>query len=202
MITLNRQDVVHRDLKPANILLTKDNKIKLADFGLARETTEDALLQTHVGTPYYKAPEIYHQLGYSENVDLWSLGVMLFQMVAGELPFKAMTEVELFNKIRAGSYSLPAGIIISQPCKDLISRLIQEMPERRMNYEQFRKHPFVSLEPAEYLIYLERFQQSLNSASNIHLTKVRVEEAKAEDQAVPELEECKVRPQDQVNLVR
>lgn len=100
-------------------------------------------------------------------------------MVAGELPFKAMTEVDLFNKIRAGTYSLPAGIVISQPCKDLISRLIQEMPERRMNYEQFRKHPFVSLEPAEYLIYLERFQQSLNSANNKNLTIATAEEAKS-----------------------
>ena len=94
MITLNREDVIHRDLKPANILMTRENKIKLADFGLARKidtNSEDPLMKTHVGTPYYKAPEIYHQLGYTENVDLWSLGIMLFQMVAGQLPFTAMS---------------------------------------------------------------------------------------------------------------
>ena len=114
MITLNREDVIHRDLKPANILLTKDQKIKLADFGLARplkrNESQDALLNTHVGTPYYKAPEIYHQQGYTDNVDLWSLGIMLFQMVAGDLPFKATSEVELFQKIRAGRFGLPPGI--------------------------------------------------------------------------------------------
>ena len=126
MITLNREDVVHRDLKPANILLTKDNKIKLADFGLARQIqpNEDALLRTHVGTPYYKAPEIYRQQGYSDNVDLWSLGIMLFQMVAGCLPFLASSEPELFKKIQMGSYALPPGITVSQACRDLIMRLI------------------------------------------------------------------------------
>ena len=122
---------------------------------------------------------------------------MLFQMVAGELPFTAMSEVELFNKIKAGSFCLPTGIVISQPCKDVISRLIQELPERRMNYEQFRKHPFVSLEPAEYLIYLERFQQSLDSSGNISVPSVRVEELKAME-IVPESEESKVEPAGEV----
>ena len=127
MITLNREDVIHRDLKPANILMTKENKIKLADFGLARKidtNSEDPLMKTHVGTPYYKAPEIYHQLGYTDNVDLWSLGIMLFQMVAGELPFTATSQEEFFQKIRGGDFALPQGITLSQACRDLISRLI------------------------------------------------------------------------------
>ena len=81
---------------------------------------------------------------------------MLFQMVAGDLPFKATSEAELFNKIRAGSYGLPQGVVISEACRDLISRLIQEMPDRRMTYQQFREHPFVQLEPDAYRIYLEK----------------------------------------------
>ena len=100
MIVLNRIDIIHRDLKPANILLTKDNRAKLADFGLARkfdlQQEQDSLLQTQVGTPYYKAPEIYEQKGYSDNVDLWSLGILLFQMVRGDIPFHARSEQELF----------------------------------------------------------------------------------------------------------
>lgn len=99
MITLNREDVLHRDLKPANILLTKNEEVKLADFGLARHfkpEDDDEMLMTHCGTPYYKAPEIYHQSGFYNNVDLWSLGIILFQIVAGDLPFKAPNESVLF----------------------------------------------------------------------------------------------------------
>lgn len=111
-----------------------------------------------MGTPYYKAPEIYHQRGYTDNVDLWSLGIMLFQMVAGELPFKAKVEPELFSKIREGNYSLPPGIVISQTCRNLIQSLIQENPQQRMSYEQFREHPFVQLEPQAYLIYVQSLE--------------------------------------------
>lgn len=99
MIVFNREDCVHRDLKPANILLSKDNQIKLADFGLARtfdESQEEKLLNTEVGTPYYKAPEIFKSMPYGANVDLWSLGIILFQMVAGRLPWRATSQFELW----------------------------------------------------------------------------------------------------------
>ena len=94
-------------------------------------------------------------------------------MVAGELPFKAMSEEELFRKIRVGSYAFPAGITVSQACHDLISRLIQELPDRRLNYAQFREHPFVQLEPDAYRIYIEKLQlhastsQSMNHSSDV-----------------------------------
>ena len=91
------------------------------------------MLSTHVGTPYYKAPEIYHDLGYDEKADLWSLGIILYQMVFGRLPFTATTERELFTKIASGSYSLPQNKV-SQTCRQLISALLQDKPEQRMTY--------------------------------------------------------------------
>ena len=82
-------------------------------------------------------------------------------MIAGELPFTAMSQEELFNKIKVGTYALPAGINISECCRDMISRLIQENPERRMNYAQFREHPFVQLEPEAYKMFLDKLQHSI-----------------------------------------
>ena len=91
------------------------------------------MLSTHVGTPYYKAPEIYPDIGYDEKADLWSLGVILYQMVFGKRPFSASSERELFTKIEKGSYSLPKGKV-SETCLSLIVALLQDKPSNRMNY--------------------------------------------------------------------
>ena len=112
------------------------------------------MLSTHVGTPYYKAPEVYYDLGYDEKADLWSLGVILYQMVFGKLPFTAGSERELFDKIAKGSYPLPKGKV-SDTCISLIAALLQDKPDKRMNYAQLGDHPFVKLEPNVYREYLE-----------------------------------------------
>ena len=80
IIHLNQNDFVHRDLKPANIMLTDDDVVKLADFGLAKRynSQEDQLMKTTYGTPYYQAPEILDEKEYNEKADLWSAGVILF----------------------------------------------------------------------------------------------------------------------------
>lgn len=100
MLCLHVQDVVHRDLKPANILLTEAGDVKLADFGLARTfDQQDDLMRTKVGTPYYLAPEVLESRPYDEKADLWSAGVILFQLISGRVPFPARTEAELRERV-------------------------------------------------------------------------------------------------------
>lgn len=93
--------IVHRDLKPANILYTK-GVFKLADFGLAKYVqNEDQLLKTRVGTPFYMAPQILLNEKYTSKCDIWSLGVIFYQLVFGRIPWYATREDELISKIHS-----------------------------------------------------------------------------------------------------
>jgi serine/threonine protein kinase len=81
--------VIHRDIKPENIMLTNDNQIKLIDFGLSK-LCQDLVSSEMVGTGYYMAPELYVSVGkctYNEKVDIWSMGVLLYLLLCGYLPF-------------------------------------------------------------------------------------------------------------------
>lgn len=86
---IHSKGIAHRDLKLANILLKKDLTIKLADFGFAKEqsSTEEVMMKTYCGTPITMAPEILKGKPYDKKCDLWSLGVILFQLIYGKLPF-------------------------------------------------------------------------------------------------------------------
>jgi len=84
---MNQQEIVHRDLKLANILLSKGDVPKLCDFGFARVKTETQVMESFLGTPVTMAPEVLLGLKYDRNCDLWSIGVIIYQMVFGRYPF-------------------------------------------------------------------------------------------------------------------
>jgi calcium-dependent protein kinase len=97
---MHKQNIVHRDIKPENILLVSQDsfKIKVCDFGLST-VVENEGLKDMVGTPYYLAPEILRKEKYNEKCDIWSLGILLYELLCGDCPFEADTKKQMLNKI-------------------------------------------------------------------------------------------------------
>ena len=123
--------VLHRDLKCQNIFLTKNSMIKLGDFGIARvlSGTKDNA-KTMVGTPYYLSPEIINGKGYNFKSDIWSLGVVLYELCALKPPFDANSLAFLAMKIVKGQYP-PIPSHYTKDMKNLVSVLLQVDPSKR-----------------------------------------------------------------------
>ncbi|XP_018468541.1 CBL-interacting serine/threonine-protein kinase 26-like [Raphanus sativus] len=126
--------VYHRDLKPENLLLDAQGNLKVSDFGLSalsRQAGGDGLLHTACGTPNYAAPEVVTDQGYDgATADLWSCGVILFELLSGYLPFEDSNLMTLYNKITAAEYNCPSWL--SPGAKNLIVRILDPNPTTRI----------------------------------------------------------------------
>ncbi|KAM3572356.1 hypothetical protein VYU27_005617 [Nannochloropsis oceanica] len=144
---LHAQGVVHRDLKPENLLLTDDFNdvhIKIADFGYAVRVKGNSL-RSQCGTPCYVAPEILKKEPYGKPVDMWSIGVITFILLAGYAPFYDEDQVKLFTKIKTAhfKFELDTWEHISPEAKDLIRRLLCADPSARLTPAEALAHPWV-----------------------------------------------------------
>jgi len=142
----HKRRIVHRDLKPENLLMDENNNIKVADFGLAGITSgAGKTLNQMVGTPEFAAPEIVNGLPYEGSaVDIWSMGVILYEMTCGSLPFKGPSMRELFKKISAGQMA-PMLPHLSADLKDLVKRMLTVDASKRLTLAQVKKHKWVYL---------------------------------------------------------
>ena len=131
--------VVHRDLKAENLLLDGDNNIKLADFGFSNFYSPNDLLSTWCGSPPYAAPELFEGKQYvGPKADIWSLGVVLYVLVSGSLPFDGATLQELRSRVVGCQYRVP--FFLSEQCEQLLKGLLVIDPERRLSLEQIASH--------------------------------------------------------------
>eukprot|EP00158_Paraphelidium_tribonemae_P005913 Partr_v1_DN27587_c0_g1_i2_m30046 putative serine threonine-protein kinase len=139
----HQNSVIHRDLKPENLLLDDYGNIKIIDFGFGNTFHRDRLLDTYCGSPFYAAPEMIQGIRYiGPEVDVWSLGVILYALLSGRLPFDATSMNELYEKIAKGKYTCPAHF--SPGAINLISIMLKTDPKKRATLEKIRSHPWVT----------------------------------------------------------
>lgn len=136
-------NICHRDLKPENILLNKQGEVRIADFGMAAlQQTAEHRLQTSCGSPHYAAPEVVRGGPYHGNrVDIWSLGVILFAMLSGHLPFDCPSMTKLLQAIQRGKYVMPQAL--SSEAQNLIHNMLQIDPRRRIPIDNIWQHPLM-----------------------------------------------------------
>ncbi|XP_076243644.1 unc-51 like kinase 3 homolog Aduk isoform X2 [Calliopsis andreniformis] len=145
---LRNHNVVHMDLKPQNLLLMKKPQLtlKVGDFGFAQYLSNSEQKFTIRGSPLYMAPEILLKRKYDARVDLWSVGVIMYECLFGKAPYSSSSFQELAEKIKdSRPIELPKGSHVSQGCKDLLMSLLKPDPNLRISFDDFFAHDFLDL---------------------------------------------------------
>ena len=153
---LHANGIAHRDLKPENLLLNdvKTLEVKIADFGLSKDFTMASAMTTCCGSPSYVAPEVLTQGVYNDVCDIWSIGVILYVLLSGYLPFYAETQDELFDKILSGQFSFRNKVWndVSPLAKDLITKMLTLDEHERPSAAQCLQHDwFKTANPTKQL---------------------------------------------------
>jgi len=145
--------ICHRDFKPENILLTEDGTVKIADFGfsnafMSQGVEEELLMKTLCGTVNYLPSELLRHEKYSgTKADVYSLGIVLYFMVAGKLPFDQVNNDDLFAAIMAGNYEVPEHFSVH--LQSLVQGMLNTQPADRFSMEQVRSHPWMMVKNQE-----------------------------------------------------
>ncbi|XP_029470556.1 serine/threonine-protein kinase MARK2 isoform X3 [Rhinatrema bivittatum] len=136
--------IVHRDLKAENLLLDADMNIKIADFGFSNEFIFGNKLDTFCGSPPYAAPELFQGKKYDgPEVDVWSLGVILYTLVSGSLPFDGQNLKELRERVLRGKYRIP--FYMSTDCENLLKKFLILNPSKRGTLEQIMRDRWMNV---------------------------------------------------------
>ncbi|KIY50513.1 kinase-like protein [Fistulina hepatica ATCC 64428] len=159
---LHAAGVIYRDLKPENILIAGDGHIVLTDFGLSKEFPQRAIVSTSratettttfCGTAEYLAPEVIQGLPYSYEVDWWSFGTMLYEMLTGITPFWAQNHSDMYVRVLQDELTFPDDRSIDHDTKSLLRGLLQRNPALRICEPRIRRHPYFSMIDWSHVYY-------------------------------------------------
>jgi polo-like kinase 1 len=144
---LHSHRIIHRDLKLGNLFINEKMELKVGDFGLATKLEFDGeRKRTVCGTPNYIAPEILEgKTGHSFEVDIWSLGVIIYTLIIGKPPFETNNVKETYKRIKNDNYSFPENALISEPSKELIQSILVLDPNKRPNLDQILVSDFFNM---------------------------------------------------------
>jgi serine/threonine-protein kinase ULK/ATG1 len=151
---LNENKIIHRDLKPKNILLTNNfQNLKICDFGLAKLRKDMTRVFTVCGSPLYMAPEILGEKSYDHSIDIWALGMILFEMLFGYNPFSMCKDIdELKDYIETHEVIQLPENNLSESCIDLLNKLLDKEYSTRINLKAIKNHKFLTSEIKENII--------------------------------------------------
>ncbi|XP_070165020.1 serine/threonine-protein kinase MARK2 isoform X1 [Polyergus mexicanus] len=188
----HQKKIIHRDLKAENLLLDSEMNIKIADFGFSNEFTPGNKLDTFCGSPPYAAPELFQGKKYDgPEVDVWSLGVILYTLVSGSLPFDGSTLRELRERVLRGKYRIP--FYMSTDCENLLKKFLVLNPTKRaslevcddqnimkdkwmnMGYEDDELKPYLEPEP-DYRDH-KRIGESAKALASLGYTRSEIEDS-------------------------
>ena len=145
---LHSNRIIHRDMKPQNVLIGSHGTVKLCDFGFARAMSAQTIVLTSIkGTPLYMSPELVQEKPYDHTADLWSLGVILYELYKGKPPFYTNSIYKLINIIVKDPVKYPSSM--SADFRSFLRGLLHKTPARRMKWDEILEHPFVKLTDEE-----------------------------------------------------
>ena len=163
---LHSHRIIHRDMKPQNVLIGSHGTVKLCDFGFARAMSAHTIVLTSIkGTPLYMSPELVQEKPYDHTADLWSLGVILYELYVGKPPFYTNSIYTLINIIIKDPVKYPSSM--SAEFRSFLRGLLHKTPSRRMKWAKILQHPFVRLTDAEKAKYTSSYAQLMSSAVDV-----------------------------------
>uniref|UniRef100_A0A7S2SL55 non-specific serine/threonine protein kinase n=1 Tax=Mucochytrium quahogii TaxID=96639 RepID=A0A7S2SL55_9STRA len=165
---LHSHRIIHRDMKPQNILIGADGRVKLCDFGFARALSAKTVMVTSIkGTPLYMAPELVREQPYNHTADLWSLGVILYELFVGQPPFYTNNIYTLINLIVRNEVRYPKEC--SKMFKGFLQGLLMKNHRQRLQWPKLLDHPFVRESEAE------KTQREIHDSSYLYNPRYRLQ---------------------------